>query len=78
MQNLFQILVMITTFNFLLQMANRSRREADKSNAIRYQRADQQTDIVWICHREVMQLWRAASSCRGACEIPSVIGRRLV
>jgi hypothetical protein len=33
-----------------------SRREADKSNAIRYQRADQQTDIVWICHREVMQL----------------------
>jgi hypothetical protein len=28
----------------------------DKSNAIRYQRADQQTDIVWICHREVMQL----------------------
>jgi hypothetical protein len=34
----------------------RSRREADKSNAIRYQRADQQTDIVWICHREVMQL----------------------
>ena len=34
----------------------RSRQEADRSNAIRYQRADQQTNIVWICHREVMQL----------------------
>ena len=26
------------------------------TKCIRYQRADQQTDIVWICHREVMQL----------------------